>query len=423
MKAINILVPDLPESINDATVIKWYKKIGDKVFYDDNIVDIETDKVMLEVSSPCDGILEIILEEEGKIVKSQQILGQINQISDIDNNVCNDHILEQENHLLNEKKIFINKEKEAILTPISQDNQKNFFTPSMRRAIKLQNINNNCSVNTNVETGNKINHVVNVAKTKEQELDKNLSNHDVLDLKKSHEKQNNHFEYRVKMTRLRQRIAERLLYSKNNTAMLTTFNEVNMNSIILLRKKYGEDFKKKYNIKIGFMSFFVKAVVQGLKNFPEINAYIDETDIVFYKNFDISIAISTPRGLITPVLRNADKMSMSEIEKKIKEFSIKGFQNKINIKELIGGNFTITNAGVFGSLLSTPIINPPQTAILGIHAIQERAVVVDGKIKILPMMYLALSYDHRLIDGKESVGFLINIKNILEDFTRLSIDI
>ncbi|MBZ2279303.1 dihydrolipoyllysine-residue succinyltransferase, partial [Buchnera aphidicola] len=223
--------------------------------------------------------------------------------------------------------------------------------------------------------------------------------------------------------RLRKKIAERLLETKKNMAMLTTFNEVNMKPIILIRQKYNDIFKKKYNVRLGFMSFYVKAVVEGLKNFPNINASIDNKDIVYYKNFNISIAVSTPRGLITPVLKNADNMSMFEIEKKIQEFSIKGFENTITMDELIGGNFTITNGGVFGSLMSTPIINPPQTAILGMHVIKERAMVVDKKIVILPMMYLALSYNHCLIDGKEAISFLIFIKNILEDFNRILINV
>ncbi|QIQ41890.1 MAG: dihydrolipoyllysine-residue succinyltransferase [Buchnera aphidicola (Microlophium carnosum)] len=415
MKKINILVPDLPESISDATVVKWYKKIGDIINCDDNIVDIETDKVMLEVSSPCDGVLQSILQEEGKIVKSQQILGEINELDIIQNN-----IIGKEQDSLNKIKSAITKEEKEKIIFSLQDNKK-YLTPSIRRLIKTHET-NKCSLHNITETSNEINSE-NTIKKEVKQSDINPSNCNTLNPNQYNEKENKKFENRVKMTRLRQRIAERLLESKNNTAMLTTFNEVNMKPIILLREKYGEDFKKKHGIRIGFMSFFVKAVVHGLKNFPEINAYIDKTDIVFYKNFDISIAISTPRGLITPVLKNSDKMTMSEIEKKIKEFSIKGFQNKINIKELIGGNFTITNGGIFGSLMSTPIINPPQTAILGMHMIQERPVVVNGKIKILPMMYLALSYDHRLIDGKESVGFLVNIKNILEDFTRILIDI
>ncbi|WP_284443000.1 dihydrolipoyllysine-residue succinyltransferase [Buchnera aphidicola] len=415
MKKMNILVPDLPESVSDATVVKWHKKIGEKVNSNDNIVDIETDKVMLEVSSPCDGILKSILEEEGKIVKSQQILGEINQFDIIHNNIV------EEDNLLNAKKNYVNKEEKEDVEYSSFQNNEQHLTPSARRLIKINNVNKSY-LNKIIETDNQIN-FEKIIKKEEKKLNKTLLNNNALDFDEDKEKENKKFENRVKMTRLRQRIAERLLDSKNNTAMLTTFNEVNMQPIILLRKKYGEDFEKKHSIRIGFMSFFVKAVVQGLKNFPEINAYIDKTDIVFYKNFDISIAVSTPRGLITPILKNADKMSMSEIEKKIKDFSIRGFQNKINIKELIGGNFTITNGGIFGSLISTPIINPPQTAILGMHMIQERPVVVNGKIKILPMMYIALSYDHRLIDGKESVGFLVNVKNILEDFTRILIDV
>ncbi|WAI11506.1 MAG: dihydrolipoyllysine-residue succinyltransferase [Buchnera aphidicola (Macrosiphum albifrons)] len=414
MKKMNILVPDLPESVSDATVVKWHKKIGEKVHCNDNIVDIETDKVMLEVSSPCDGILKSILEEEGKIVKSQQILGEINQFDIIHSKII------EEDSLLNTKKNYVNKEEKEDVEYSLQNNEQH-LTPSARRLIKINNVNKSY-LNKIIETDNQIN-FEKIIKKEEKKLNKTLLNNNALDFDEDKEKENKKFENRVKMTRLRQRIAERLLDSKNNTAMLTTFNEVNMQPIILLRKKYGEDFEKKHGIRIGFMSFFVKAVVQGLKNFPEINAYIDKTDIVFYKNFDISIAVSTPRGLITPVLKNTDKMSMSEIEKKIKDFAIRGFQNKINIKELIGGNFTITNGGIFGSLISTPIINPPQTAILGMHMIQERPVVVNGKIKILPMMYIALSYDHRLIDGKESVGFLVNVKNILEDFTRILIDI
>ncbi|AHG60080.1 dihydrolipoyllysine-residue succinyltransferase [Buchnera aphidicola] len=381
MNKINIIVPDLPESINDATVVKWHKKIGDIVHSDDNIVDIETDKVTLEIVSPCDGKLKEILEAVGQIVKSQQIIGYISQIDHVQNNILNENIIEKKEKILNETKT----------------NQH--FTPSIRRSMKIDQTKNDLQdIKVGIET---------------KKINKNI-----LDKEK-----NNTSEHRVKMSRLRQTIAERLLYSKKTTAMLTTFNEVNMKPIILLRKKYGEDFEKEHEIRLGFMSFFVKAVVQSLKKFPEINASIDKTDIIYYKNFDISIAISTPKGLITPVLRNAENMSMSEIEKKIKEFSIKGFQNKISITELIGGNFTITNGGIFGSLISTPIINPPQTAILGMHTIQDRPMVVNGKITILPMMYLALSYDHRLIDGKESVGFLVSIKNILEDFTRILIDI
>ncbi|AYN24763.1 dihydrolipoyllysine-residue succinyltransferase [Buchnera aphidicola] len=396
MNRINILVPDLPESVNDAVVVKWYKKIGEKISSEDNIVDIETDKVMLEVSSPCNGILDKILEKEGAIVKSNQILGNIIKSTNIES--------KKELKSIENKQSFI--QNRSFNIPFKEKLYN--LTPSIRRLVKI---------NKNKEIFNQLYYVKN---------QKNIEKKNQEQLKKKsffNEKENKNIENRIKMTRLRQKIAERLLETKNNTAMLTTFNEVNMQSIIFLRKKYGESFEKKHGVRIGFMPFFVKAAVEALKIFPEVNASIDKDDIVYYKNFDISIAISTPRGVITPVLRNADKMSMADIEKKIKEFSIKSTENKIKLEELVGGNFTITNGGVFGSLMSTPIINPPQTAILGMHLIKERPMAINGKVKILPMMYLALSYDHRLIDGKESVSFLVTIKDILEDFNRILINV
>lgn len=228
---------------------------------------------------------------------------------------------------------------------------------------------------------------------------------------------------RVPMTRLRKRIAERLLETKNNTAMLTTFNEVNMKKIIDLRSKYGEKFKQIHGIRLGFMSFYVKAVIAALKKFPELNAYIDGEEVVYHDYFDISIAISTPRGLVTPVLHNVDLMSIADIEKKIKVLAVKGQEGKLTVDEITGGNFTITNGGIFGSLISTPIINPPQIGILGMHAVKDRPMAVNGNIIILPMMYLALSYDHRLIDGREAVSSLVTIKEIIEDPTRLILEV
>jgi len=230
-------------------------------------------------------------------------------------------------------------------------------------------------------------------------------------------------EKRVPMTRLRKRIAERLLEAKNSTAMLTTFNEVNMKPIMDLRAQYQDQFEKRHGIRLGFMSFYVKAVTEALKRYPEVNASLDGDDVVYHNFFDISIAVSTPRGLVTPVLKDADTLGFAQVEKGIKELALKGRDGKLTVDELVGGNFTITNGGVFGSLMSTPIINPPQAAILGMHKIQDRAMVVDGKIEILPMMYLALSYDHRLIDGRESVGFLVTVKELLEDPARLLLDI
>ncbi|QCI24374.1 dihydrolipoyllysine-residue succinyltransferase [Buchnera aphidicola (Muscaphis stroyani)] len=416
MNSIDVLVPDLPESITDATVAKWHKKTGDRVNHNDKLVDIETDKVMLEVSSPCDGILDKIAEKTGKIVKSQQILSTI---------ICLNTGVKNNSKDSQRDKSFLNYNQPSGMQTqnhsYSLKEKISFFTPSIRRLIRTHSIDIS-KINLN-EIKNKtfpkefFNHIdpltdKNKSKHSFENVPDNLKEETILKSKN-----------RVKMTRLRQKISERLLEAKNNMAMLTTFNEVNMEPIILLRKKYRKDFEQKHGIRIGFMSFYVKAVVEALKEFPEINAFIDNEDIVYHNNFDISIAISTPRGLITPVLRNADKMSMHEIEKKIKEFSIKGSENKITIEELRGGNFTITNGGIFGSLMSTPIINPPQAAILGMHLIQDRPMAVNGKIKILPMMYLALSYDHCLIDGKESVSFLKKIKNILEDFTRLLINI
>ncbi len=230
-------------------------------------------------------------------------------------------------------------------------------------------------------------------------------------------------EKRVPMTRLRKRVAERLLEAKNSTAMLTTFNEINMQPIMDLRKQYGEAFEKRHGVRLGFMSFYIKAVVEALKRFPEVNASIDGSDVVYHNYFDISIAVSTPRGPVTPVLRDVDAMSMADIEKKIKELAVKGRDGKLTVEELTGGNFTITNGGVFGSLMSTPIINPPQSAIPGMHAIKDRPMAVNGQVVIQPMMYLALSYDHRLIDGKESVGYLVTVKEMLEDPARLLLDV
>ncbi|WP_025471768.1 2-oxoglutarate dehydrogenase complex dihydrolipoyllysine-residue succinyltransferase, partial [Yersinia pestis] len=230
-------------------------------------------------------------------------------------------------------------------------------------------------------------------------------------------------EKRVPMSRLRKRVAERLLEAKNSTAMLTTFNEINMQPIMDLRKQYGEAFEKRHGVRLGFMSFYIKAVVEALKRYPEVNASIDGEDVVYHNYFDVSIAVSTPRGLVTPVLRDVDTLSMADIEKKIKELAVKGRDGKLKVEELTGGNFTITNGGVFGSLMSTPIINPPQSAILGMHAIKDRPMAVNGQVVILPMMYLALSYDHRLIDGRESVGYLVTVKEMLEDPARLLLDV
>ncbi len=395
---IEIKVPDLPESVADATIATWHKKPGDLVARDEVLVDIETDKVVLEVPAPEAGVLGDILQSEGATVLSRQLIAMLKPAP-----VAGEATSE--------------KPVEAVA-----DDAADGLSPSVRRMVAEHDI--DVAKLTGTGKGGR------VTKEDVEAFIKNLGKAPVAaptaaapvaaapvaPLAGRTEK-------RVPMTRLRKRIAERLLEAKNTTAMLTTFNEINMAPIMKLRKQYGEIFEKKHGIKLGFMSFYVKAVVESLKRYPEVNAALDGDDIVYHNYFDISIAVSTPRGLVTPVLRDCDNMSLADIEKAIKDLAGKGRDGKLTVDELTGGNFTITNGGVFGSLMSTPIINPPQSAILGMHKIQDRPMAVDGKVEILPMMYLALSYDHRIIDGRESVGFLVSIKELLEDPTRLLLDV
>ncbi|XBC37951.1 MAG: dihydrolipoyllysine-residue succinyltransferase [Buchnera aphidicola (Floraphis choui)] len=405
MNIENILVPSLPESVTEATIITWHKKPGDVLKEDDILVDIETDKIVLEIPSLCNGTLGNIIANQGQKVFSGQIIGTIVK-SNIKNNLSINNLKKAEN---------IKDNKELTLS-------KKHLSPMVRRLISIYNLKDIYIKGTGIKdriTREDIMKHVNKSTIKTDM--NNTCNNEYQ--KKSNIKNCSRNINRVKMSELRKKISERLLETKNNSASLTTFNEVNMESILNLRKKYGDLFTKKYNIKLGLMSFYVKAVIEALKNFPEINASIDQDDIIYYKYFDINIAISTPRGLVAPVLRNVDLMSMSEIEQEIQMLSMKARNSKLTIDHLKGGNFTITNGGIFGSLFSTPLINPPQSAILGMHSIKERPMVVDNNIKILPMMYLALTYDHRLIDGKESVGFLMKIKELLEDFNRIILGI
>jgi 2-oxoglutarate dehydrogenase E2 component (dihydrolipoamide succinyltransferase) len=392
---IEIKVPDLPESVADATIATWHKKPGDLVARDEVLVDIETDKVVLEVPAPEAGVLGDILQAEGATVLSRQLIA-----------------------MLKPAPVAGEETKEKPVEAVADDGSDG-LSPSVRRLVAE--------------------HSIDVAKLTGTGKGGRISKEDVEAFIKGGNKPAvapvaaapvaavaplvGRTEKRVPMTRLRKRIAERLLEAKNTTAMLTTFNEINMAPIMKLRKQYGEIFEKKHGIKLGFMSFYVKAVVESLKRYPEVNAALDGDDIVYHNYFDVSIAVSTPRGLVTPVLRDCDNMSLADIEKAIKDLAGKGRDGKLTVDELTGGNFTITNGGVFGSLMSTPIINPPQSAILGMHKIQDRPMAVDGKVEILPMMYLALSYDHRIVDGRESVGFLVSIKELLEDPTRLLLDV
>ncbi|OWO84500.1 dihydrolipoamide succinyltransferase [Photorhabdus luminescens] len=405
MSSVDILVPDLPESVADATVAVWHKKEGDRVERDEVLVEIETDKVVLEVPASEAGVLEAILEEKDATVLSRQLLGRI-RLGDSTG-----------------KPAEIKEKTEATLakrqTAGLEEESNDALSPAVRRLIAEHDLDAKAIKGSGV--GGRIvredveKYMADNEKAASKPEEASVSAQDSLLPHRS--------EKRVPMTRLRKRVAERLLEAKNNTAMLTTFNEVNMKPIQDMRKQYGEAFEKRHGVRLGFMSFYVKAVVEALKRYPEVNASIDGTDVVYHNYFDISIAVSTPRGLVTPVLRDADALSMADLEKRIKELAIKGRDGKLTVEELTGGNFTITNGGVFGSLMSTPIINPPQSAILGMHAIKDRPMAVNGQVEILPMMYLALSYDHRLIDGRESVGFLVTIKEMLEDPARLLLDV
>ncbi|CAM4293176.1 2-oxoglutarate dehydrogenase complex dihydrolipoyllysine-residue succinyltransferase [Klebsiella africana] len=408
MSSVDILVPDLPESVADATVATWHKKPGDAVVRDEVLVEIETDKVVLEVPASADGILDAVLEDEGATVLSRQILGRLREGNSAGKETS--------------EKADAKASTPAQRQQASLEEQNNdALSPAIRRLLAEHNLDAAAIKGTGVG-----------GRLTREDVEKHLAKAPAAPEAKAPAaapaaapapQLGNRSEKRVPMTRLRKRVAERLLEAKNSTAMLTTFNEVNMKPIMDLRKQYGEAFEKRHGIRLGFMSFYVKAVVEALKRYPEVNASIDGDDVVYHNYFDVSMAVSTPRGLVTPVLRDVDLLGMADIEKNIKELAVKGRDGKLTVDDLTGGNFTITNGGVFGSLMSTPIINPPQSAILGMHAIKDRPMAVNGKVEILPMMYLALSYDHRLIDGRESVGFLVAIKELLEDPTRLLLDV
>ena len=408
MSSVDILVPDLPESVADATVATWHKKPGDAVVRDEVLVEIETDKVVLEVPASADGILDAVLEDEGATVLSRQILGRLREGNSAG---------KESSEKADAKASTPAQRQQASL----EEQNNDALSPAIRRLLAEHNLDPAAIKGTGVG-----------GRLTREDVEKHLAKAPAPAEAKAPAaapaaapapQLGHRSEKRVPMTRLRKRVAERLLEAKNSTAMLTTFNEVNMKPIMDLRKQYGEAFEKRHGTRLGFMSFYVKAVVEALKRYPEVNASIDGDDVVYHNYFDVSMAVSTPRGLVTPVLRDVDLLGMADIEKNIKELAVKGRDGKLTVDDLTGGNFTITNGGVFGSLMSTPIINPPQSAILGMHAIKDRPMAVNGKVEILPMMYLALSYDHRLIDGRESVGFLVAIKELLEDPTRLLLDV
>ena len=375
-----IKVPVLPESITEATVAAWHKKPGDYVELDDVIVEIETGKVVLEVPAEESGILSEISAEEGETVSELQVLGLID-----DEAGSEDTKPSETAEKVDEK----GKADSASQSNVSEESQ--------------------------VEELKAEEEVKEAPQVNAQAAPEPTTAPEPI----SSKPMGNRMEERVPMTRIRKTIANKLHSATQNTAMLTTFNEVDMSEILSMRASYKEAFEKKYSVKLGFMSFFVKAAVESLKKFPTVNAYIDGEDIVYHAYCDVSVAVSSDRGLVVPVLRDAHKMGMHDIEKGIVDFAVRAQDGTLGIEEMSGGTFTISNGGVFGSLMSTPILNSPQSAILGMHKTQERPVVVNGEIVIRPMMYLALSYDHRIIDGKEAVQFLISIKEALEDPARL----
>ena len=403
---IEIKAPLLPESVPDGTILTWYKNVGDTVKMDELLADIETDKVVIEVASPIDGTLREILKDPGDIIVSNEAIARVEQGSSTGNN---DAVT-----------------TELAVTPavtagkIAELENNQIISPAARKLIEENRLAAH-SIGGSGKGGR-------------------VTKEDVLDYIRASPKQSipqpeipvaptentpkGRIEERVPMSRLRAKVADRLLQAVQTTAMLTTFNEASMEAIIDIRTRYKDEFGEAHSgTRLGFMSFFVRACTEALKRFPAVNASIDGADIVYHGYQDIGVAVSSPRGLVVPVLRNADHMGLAQVEREINKLAGKARDGSLAIEEITGGTFTISNGGVFGSLLSTPILNPPQTAILGMHKIQDRPMSVDGEIKILPMMYLALSYDHRMIDGKEAVQFLDTIKELIEDPTRLLLEI
>jgi 2-oxoglutarate dehydrogenase E2 component (dihydrolipoamide succinyltransferase) len=409
--AIEIKAPTLPESVPDGTIATWYKKEGQAVKRDELLVDIETDKVLLEVVSPADGVLASIRKGEGVTIVSNEILAVI------------------EEGAVAQATAPAEKPAAAAPAPAAKAEEDKsgasvLMSPAARKLIEENNLDPNSVPSTGKDGRITKEDVVNFMSPGAPAAPAASTPAASASAPAVAAPAGSRSEQRVPMTRLRAKVAERLLQATQSTAMLTTFNEVNMGPVMELRKKYKDMFEKKHEgVRLGFMSFFVRASVEALKRFPAVNASIDGNDIIYHGYQDIGVAVSSPRGLVVPVLRDADAISFAGIEKAISDFGIKAKDGKLSIEEMSGGTFTISNGGVFGSLLSTPILNPPQTAILGMHKIQERPMAVNGQVVIQPMMYLALSYDHRMIDGKEAVQFLVTIKDLLEDPARIFLEV
>ncbi|MDH0030733.1 MULTISPECIES: 2-oxoglutarate dehydrogenase complex dihydrolipoyllysine-residue succinyltransferase [unclassified Acinetobacter] len=401
--ATEIKAPVFPESVADGTIATWHKKVGEPVSRDEVICDIETDKVVLEVVAPADGSLVAIIKNEGDTVLSDEVIAQFE--AGAVSGAADTQAVQSAAPAQVEQAAANTQAGAAPVVPVQDQ------APAVRKVLS--------------ETG------INAADVQGTGRGGRITKEDVA----SHQAKpaasvqplsvavGERIEKRVPMTRLRKRVAERLLAATQQTAMLTTFNEVNMKPIMEMRKQYKDAFEKRHGARLGFMSFFVKAATEALKRYPAVNASIDGDDIVYHGFYDIGVAVSSDRGLVVPILRDTDRMNYAEVENGIAGYAAKAREGKLSIEEMTGGTFTITNGGTFGSLLSTPILNQPQTAILGMHKIQERPMAVNGQVEILPMMYLALSYDHRLIDGKEAVGFLVTIKELLEEPAKLILDL
>ena len=406
--SIEIKVPVLPESVADATVVAWHKKAGDTVSRDENLVDLETDKVVLEVPAPTSGVIAAIKIEVGTTVVAGDVLAILEEgeVSGVATRAP-DAVAEA-------------AEVQAVAPQVAAKSIKT--SPAVRRLLDEHDLDATMVIGTGKDGRITKADVMSFLKTDEagvvtpgEPAHMPVDDAAVIALER--------IEQRVPMTRLRARIAERLLEAQHTAAMLTTFNEVDLTAVMALRKRYKETFEKEHGVRLGFMSFFAKAAVEALKRFPVVNASIEGSDVIYHNYFDIGIAVSTERGLLVPVLRDVDQMSFADFERSLGEIARKAQEGKIGMEDLTGGTFSITNGGVFGSMMSTPILNQPQSAILGMHAIQQRPMVIDGEILARPMMYLELTYDHRIIDGKDSVKFLVTIKEQLEDPSRLLLQV
>ena len=409
--SIEIKVPPLPESVSDATLVSWHKKAGDAVSRDENLVDLETDKIVLEVPAPSSGTLQEIKIADGATVTSGQVLAIL---------------LEGEGAaaqpVANAEADPVPEAQPEVPEPAAAKSAESAhkLSPAVRRLLDEHDLDATIVVGTG--------------------KDGRITKADVMNYMKSHEDENvtpgdpappvaigtivsTRNEQRVPMTRLRSRIADRMVEAQHNAAMLTTFNEVDMTKVISLRKRYKDSFEKEHEVRLGFMSFFAKATVEALKKFPVVNASVEGSDIIYHDYYDIGIAVSSERGLMVPILRDVDRQSFADIEGNIAALGEKARDGTMTMEELTGGTFTITNGGIFGSLLSTPILNPPQSGILGMHAIQERPMAIDGEVVVRPMMYVALTYDHRIVDGREAVQFLVSLKQSLDDPGRLLLQV